>query len=268
MLWLCTLAVATAAWPLGRTWWANRQTTLLQAVLWAAGAWVAWLLVFLGAAAHYDADVALGRHMALALTGCAGVAVLGARRPGVGPWNFVVCGLLAVLLLPIAEGWGRPRLDLPPLLFLGATLVVGLLNYLPTRLGLAALLLAGGCGLEFALLAAPRLPEQGGGWMEPAAGLCLALAPWAGLLLLGRSSAAGGEDFDALWLDFRNRFGAVWGLRVREQFNRSAANAGWPVTLQWHGLAVNEGATPPPRQELLEKLRALLKRFGPEEVGA
>jgi hypothetical protein len=102
--------------------------------------------------------------------------------------------------------------------------------------------------------------------MEPASGLCLALAPWLGLILLRRASAAGAQDFDTVWLDFRNRFGAVWGLRVREQFNRSAANAGWPVTLQWHGLAVNEGATPP-RNELVEKLRALLKRFGPEESG-
>ena len=46
---------------------------------------------------------ALG-YTALSLTGCAGVAVLGARRPGVGPWNFVLLGLLAVMLLPLAEG--------------------------------------------------------------------------------------------------------------------------------------------------------------------
>lgn len=265
MLWLCTAALATAAWPLGRAWWANRQTTLRQAVLWAAGAWAAWLLVFLGAALGHDADIAPGRHLALALTGCAGVAVLGARRPGVGAWNFVVCGLLAVLLLPLAEGLGRPRLDLPPLLFLGTTLLVGLLNYLPTRLGLAVLLLGAGCGLEFALRAAPGLRQPGGGWREPAAGLCLALCPWTGLALLRRRTL-GGEDFDALWLNFRDRFGAVWGLRVREQFNRSAANAGWPVTLQWHGLAVNEGETAPEQTAAVEKLRALLKRFGPEIV--
>jgi len=84
MFWVCTLALATAGWPLGRALWANRRTTLLQALLWAAGAWAAWLLVFVGAAVGYDADVALGRHLALALAGGAGVAVLGARRPGVG----------------------------------------------------------------------------------------------------------------------------------------------------------------------------------------
>jgi len=37
--------------------------------------------------------------------GCAGVAVLGARRPGMTAWNFVVAGLLAVLLLPVARDW-------------------------------------------------------------------------------------------------------------------------------------------------------------------
>jgi hypothetical protein len=39
------------------------------------------------------------RYLALCLTGCVGVAVLGARRPGVGAWDFVLLGLLAVLLL-------------------------------------------------------------------------------------------------------------------------------------------------------------------------
>lgn len=266
MLWTCTLALATTAWPLARALWANRRTTLFQAVLWAAGAWAAWLLVFVGAALDYAVEAAFGRYLALALTGCAGVAVLGARRPGVGPWNFVVCGLLMVLLLPVAEGLGQPRLDLPPLLFLGATLAVGLLNYLPTRLGPAALLLAVGCGLEFALLVKGEPGASAPGECL-AAGLCLALSAWLGLLLLRRKLAGDDEDFGALWLDFRDRFGVVWGLRVREQFNRAAANAGWPVTLQWHGLAVNEGATPPPQKELAEKLRALLKRFGPEEAG-
>ena len=43
-------------------------------------------------------------YVALALTGCVAVAVLGARRPGAAAWNLVVGGLLVVLLLPLAEG--------------------------------------------------------------------------------------------------------------------------------------------------------------------
>src|SRR5947209_8235340 len=156
MLWLCTLCLLTGAYPLGRAYAANRQTTLRQAVLWAAGAWAGWVLVFLGAALG-EAATSAGRHLALALTGCAGVAVLGARRPGVAAWNFVVCGLAAVLLLPLAEGWGRPRPEPAPLAFLAGTLAVGLVNYLPTRPGPAACLLGLGAGLELALLASPTL---------------------------------------------------------------------------------------------------------------
>jgi hypothetical protein len=62
-------------------------------------------------------------------------------------------------------------------------------------------------------------------------------------------------------LDFRNRFGGLWALRVRDQFNRAAANAGWPVALRWGGLrSVGYDDDAP-----LKGLRALLKRFGPEE---
>jgi hypothetical protein len=57
----------------------------------------------------------------------------------------------------------------------------------------------------------------------------------------------------------------VWGQRVREQFNRSAANAGWPVALHWYGLVVEEGRTPPDGAALVAKLQALLRRFGPDE---
>ena len=263
MLWLCGAALLSAAFPLLRAYLANQRTPLLQATLWATGAWACWLVVFLGSALGEGAEVAFGRYLALALAGCAGVAVLGARRPGVRAWNFVVCGLLAVLLLPVAEGLGRPRTELAYLVFLGGTLAVGIINYLPTRLWLAALLLGAGTGLELAFQASPSLRERAGDWLELVSGLCLAASPWAGLMLTGRR--AGVSAFDAVWLDFRDRFGVVWGQRTREQFNRAAAHEGWPVALHWDGLVVEEGKTPPDAAELVAKLQALLKRFGPED---
>jgi hypothetical protein len=75
-------------------------------------------------------------------------------------------------------------------------------------------------------------------------------------------------EFDRLWSDFRDRFGLVWGQRVREQFNRSAANADWPVYLYWQGLRLTSGAALPNEETqtaMVATLRALLKRFGPEE---
>src|SRR5207248_7519218 len=89
--------------PLARAWKANRGTTLLHALAWS---WVAWLAWAAAAAADVltSPDIAdLCRYVALSFTACAGVAVLGARRPGVAAWNFVVAGLLAIMLLPLAE---------------------------------------------------------------------------------------------------------------------------------------------------------------------
>src|SRR5262249_39807083 len=136
----------TGAFPLWTAWQGNRRTSLFQAMNWVAAAWVAWgamMIVVLEAGSVPDERTA--SYLALGLTGCAAAAVPGAWRPGVGGWNFVLLGLLAVLLLPIAESLvtGRVAFDAPRLIFLGATLVVGVLNYLPTQLAPAALL----CGL-------------------------------------------------------------------------------------------------------------------------
>ena len=72
-----------------------------------------------------------------------------------------------------------------------------------------------------------------------------------------------------MWLDFRDRFGFVWGQRLRDQFNRAAANAGWPVYLRWRGLRLRAGTELPPddlQTRIVDTLRAMLKRFGPGEL--
>ncbi len=248
------LVLVTAIFPLGRAWLAHRATPLVHALTWAALAWLAWEGV-LAAAALGMGESAAARYVALALTGCAGVAVLGARRPGVGPWNFVVLGLLVVLLLPLAEGFGRLTLAGPRLLFLGATLAVSFLNYLPTRLAPSALLAAAGCAAELVSLAG-----WGDAGLGPAGRLALAVAPWAAFVMM-RARPEPASEFDRTWRRFRDGFGALWAERVREQFNRAAANAGLSGRLGWRGLsaaAADEG------EPLREVLRALLKRFGPD----
>src|SRR5262249_21122194 len=81
-------------YPLAQAWWANRRTSLFHAVTGGVGGWLGWLraLVFAERAGNRGVDPP--RYLALCLTGCAGVAVLGARRPHVVAWNFVVLGLL------------------------------------------------------------------------------------------------------------------------------------------------------------------------------
>src|SRR5262245_48548375 len=84
--------------PLAVAWRRLRGTSLTHAMAWVVAAWLAWAAL-LGAAAWSPSPLRAGRHAGLCLIVCAGVAVFGARRPGVGAWNFVVAGLLAVLLL-------------------------------------------------------------------------------------------------------------------------------------------------------------------------
>jgi hypothetical protein len=253
---LAAILLVSGAYPLGVAWLKNRRSTLRHPLLWACIAWLVWLVVVGGGVFQPILDAPLGRYLALCLTGCAGAAVLGARNPVAAAWHFVVAGLLAVLLLPVAEGFGTPRLNAVYLSFLSATLAVGLLTYLPTTFALAVLALAMACGIEIAGLVNTTLPE----WLTPLGRCLLALTPW---LALGSQSWRGKAEieFDRMWLAFRDSYGVVWGLRTREQFNRAAANAGWPLTLTWRGLQASGDGSAPDPDLVLETLRALLKRF-------
>lgn len=251
-----SILLATALYPLAKAWRANRGTALEHAVWWSIGAWFGWLAAFV-----FGGDDLLGPYVALSLTGCAGVAVLGARRPHVAAWDFVVVSLLAVLLLPVAQGWGKPVLSPPYLVFLGATLAFGWLDYLPTRLLPAVGLFGAGCGVEFARLCGAKMEDT----LLGVSRLAIGLTPWVGWACFawprGEMNAV-----DREWLSFRDRFGVVWGQRSREQFNRAVANAGWPVVLSWHGLDQTSNEPAPPVEDLLATLRAVLKRFGTKEA--
>lgn len=254
---MLALLLTTGVVPLSYAWLVNRHTTLRPALLWGLATWAAWATSVWSGPSMVLAG-ALGRYLALSLTACTGVAVLGARRPGVGAWNFVVAGLLVVLLLPVAEGLGQVRLLPAHLIFLSVTLAVVLLNYLPTRLGIAAVLLGFGCGVEVARLAGEKL----NGFLDEAGLWAIAVSSWIGLVC-ACWPRTWRTEFDRTWLAFRDRFGLLWGQRAREQFNRAAVNAGWPVVLRWHGLEGDMAGSGPSTVEALATLRAILKRFGP-----
>jgi hypothetical protein len=241
---LLALAMLSDFYPLARSLAASRGTTLPSALTWLAAARVAWVATVL------VPDSLVLPYLALCLSGCAGVAVLGARRPGVAAWNFVVFGLLAVLLLPVASGLGTPRLEPAHFVFLSATLAVVLLNYLPTRAGVAVPLEGAAYALEIARLAGASVPASA----ILTGRILLTLSPWAAWLALRRRLPS--SEVDRLWLGFRDGYGFLWAQRVREQFNRSAASAGWQVRLSWSGLKPTTE-----HDEALATLRALLKRF-------
>jgi hypothetical protein len=253
-----------------KLWRNNRDTSLAHAAAWAMLAWVAWILTIWFEPIGTEPGICL--YLALAFTGCAGIAVLGARRPGVKMWNAVVAGLLLVELLPVAEALARQRelqLDTPRLIILAGACSVGLLNYLPTRALTGVVAVALGCACQWLRLraAAPGLAP----WADALGRAAVAASP--GVILLTRSSwpVRPTNDFDRIWLGFRDRFGLVWGQRLREQFNQAARHAGWLVTLRWAGLRIQPGSPPPDRddwQSMLGALAALMKRFERMDAGS
>jgi hypothetical protein len=255
----------TGGFPIWQAWRANRDSSLSHAIGWGTVGWVAWCLAGVTLLRN-PASAEQMVYIALCFTGGAGVAVLGARRPGVTAWNLVVVGLLAVNLLPLAEGLmhgGRPNLDLFRTICVAGTIIVGILNYLPTRLAPASVLLLAGVGLLFRsmIVVEPFAANEDVGFRIGM--LLVDCVPWLAYASV-RARPAADSEFNYRWLDFRDRYGFVWGQRLRDQFNRSAANAAWPVILRWQGLRVRRGSTPPgePQQEqILATLKALMKRF-------
>jgi hypothetical protein len=263
---IAALIYLTSAYPLARAWRANRATTLVHALNWTVAAWLAWwCAVLLG---DEEGTVAI-RYLALCLTGCAGIAVMGARRPIVGAWNCVLLALLGVLLLPLAEHavLGIRLLDPLRLVFVIGTIAVAVLNYLPTRLAWPALLVGGAGALEVMALSASLDDSSRRSVAMQIANYLWPLACWLALLAQ-RRDWRGTAVFDRDWLGFRDRYGLMWSQRIREQFNRAAANASWPVNLYWRGLrmTVRDAVIPGAVQEtIVTTFREMLKRFGPVE---
>jgi len=210
-----------------------------------------------------DIQWSLMPYVALSLSSCAGMAVLGARRPLNGPWNFIVVSLLAILLLPIAEGWGQLNLSAGRIGFLIVTLSIIGFIYGLTRLGLPALVFLSGCGCVVGTM----IEAAGNAYTLDSfvgkLGLSMiAGSPWLAILLV-LTQKTPTTVFDQLWRDFRDQFGMIWALRVRDQFNRSAKNANWPVQLGWSGLKSRADWD---ISIAVATLEALLKRFGPRDV--
>ncbi len=261
---LVCLAVLSAGYPLWRAYLAKAGTSLQHALIWGASAWLVWLTS--ATLPLFSAPFRPVRYLALVLTAGSLVAVLGARRPGVAAWNFVIAGLLAVLSLPLLEQpWKSPtwHLDAPRAVFLAAVLGVGILNYFPTRLGLSAAVLAVAVTLELWDLASPvglaaelRTNFDGGPFL-------VALAIWLayGAIVTRPASIL---EIDSIWMSFRDSYGLVWGRRVQEQFNSAAAHTSLKARLTWGGIQAEKpnDLSEDQGKELASTLRALLKRFG------
>ncbi len=195
---------------------------------------------------------------------CPVMALLGAKRPQDRGWQFIVFTLWVILSLPAAHWllFGGVREIHPAQVGLLAILIgAGAINAMATRQWLAGLLYALG---QVALLGPflTSLEPWLGGQRGPFIGLALVVTCWL-LLALSRERSNAPSGLDRVWLDFRNAFGAVWGLRVMERMNASSAMYGWPVTLTWQGF-VPRGEAPGAAELpaiIEDSMRTLLRRF-------
>ncbi|MFO1022567.1 MAG: hypothetical protein U0903_18000, partial [Planctomycetales bacterium] len=206
-------------------------------------------------------------YLATLLVMAAGIAVLGARRPGSHVWSwFVVLPMLLVLGWPClffwGNGWPPPRfsLMLPAFLAVCLVLIMSAGNYLGTRFSTPALC----TGLACLLVILPRTPW---GWnLVPYEDEIRALATllMAGSVLFAARSlpTPAASRLEHFWLDFRDWFGIVWASRVQERLNEEARRLRWPF--RFHGDGVffaEEDANAHPRRFDLS-----LKNLPPEVI--
>lgn len=256
-----------------------RGTTLSAPAAWALVAALGVAVVEAGLAWRGELvdpmTASLWRYAVAAGTFCPLMGVLGAKRPQDRGWQWVVLSLWVILLVPamqaVAARSGQ-RLELYGAwrLLLAALIAMGLLNYLPTRYALAAVLFA----IGQALLLGPYLftiDSSGDGWRVAGLALILAAAATA-LVIPSRRVAVSSDDgdlsttdgFDLRWFAFRDGWGAFWGLRVMQRVNQTAELSGWPVRLEWwEGFApINDDALDPQTAaQIQQTLDSLLRRF-------
>lgn len=271
------LALILATFVIQKAARARRGTALGPAVRWAA------LTTFLGLGSQCLAiaePLGSGRPLSgilayvMTLTAFASlISVLNARTPGAGPWAILNAMLVLVFLIPWLEGGGHRgaghrltwlRLDNPWTIFYGLLVMAGVTNYLPTRYGPAAALLALGFGVEYYGLTHPEIPRNDRALLWSIFPLAWAAALTAADQCSQKASIAK-TRLEAIWFLFRDHWGVVWALRIQERFNRSAEGLDWPARLSWQGVVMrgDEVEWDPAEAEAL--LRGLLRRFLTEE---
>lgn len=255
-----------------------RATAMIAPWFWAvvamcAVAGVEFTVGYLGWSNRSDGTFAL-RLVAAVSTFCPIVAMFGAKKPQNRVWQFVVCTLWLILSLPAAEffflGDGS-SLQTPGFSswFMLVLLLLHMGNTFATRFGISAAL---GCVAQWCLVSGymPFLCVDLG-MMGVIMGLALAVLALA-LVAVGvprRRTIIFAPD--RLWLDFRDAFGMLWGLRVAERINMIAEKNGWDVRLGWNGFQVTtdglkvDELSPDVIRALRKNLRSLLRRFVSKE---
>jgi hypothetical protein len=279
----CLAAVAGLIATAGGAWLV-RGSTALPAAIWGVVAWAALageLVVRAGGGLAQPAAAASVRLLVVSLALCPTLALLGAKRPQHGVWQFIVATLAIVLALPAASAaLARPG-SLPAVHPLESWLIliialVGWLNFIGTRRRFAATLFTIGLMILMRpflplidpesqvsqIISTPAVDGIGTALGASATGIALAQA-WAAH---GRRSAAAGDPLATLidppFLALRETLGAAWTLRIAERFDALATSRGWPIRLRFEGLEIRPDAAPGPWQRDAQRaFTAIMRRF-------
>ena len=204
------------------------------------------------------------------------VSTLGARRPGVGAWQwFVVVPLILVLQWPatsqLLSSRGREALDLgvPATAGILLVLLMSAGTGIGTSVTVPAVLYLSGVILSL-------LPSTG--WVDPMSTLPL----WTPILmLLGemiaeriilqryrsmQSGSTASEVADQTWALFQDLYGLIWARRVLERVNQFSNREQWTVSLTMDGFRRADGSSAEDEElrKPLEAFRWVLGRFADE----
>ena len=246
-----------------------RKTTLAAPCLWAALCATSLAAGTLVETNLSGMSLSAFRFAVAATSFCPLMAVLGAKRPQDRGWQWVVLTLWIVLVWPAAQAAMLPagiRLELFTAwkIFLWGLIGLGLLNYLPTRHWLAALLVATGQILLLRdYLELDWLTHSE--WSKAIGPVCFL---GAALLVLWRGRQKNGT-LDQDWQNFRDNYGAFWAVRVLARVNHAAELRDWPLQLGWNGfLPESKPLSESQLAELQQTWEALLRRFvASEQIG-
>ncbi|MFM7135813.1 MAG: hypothetical protein ACKO1M_01910 [Planctomycetota bacterium] len=269
----CVAALVAAAASADGGWLAQ-GTKAVPTAAWSVAASLALAADAAGRAAGWLTDPAAqaaARLGVAALAVCPAMSLLGAKRPQHGVWQLIVATLGFVLAMPalsatLVRPGSLPHIHMLERVFFLVLVGVGWMNFVATRRGLAASLVAAGqLGLIWQFLPGAS-PEH------PPAAAVAALCSWsiaAGAVLAVVQSIRGPRGtrsgdlagvIDPAYLALRETLGAAWALRICERFNSIAAARGWPCRLRFAGTEGDVTAGPWER-DAIRCLRSILRRF-------
>lgn len=213
-----------------------RDTTLAWPLVWCVAAWFVFSVALLSTPIM---GTDFPSYIAAVTIVSPTLALLGAKRPQNGVWQFIVATMLGILLFPVLKGYafGDHRTQVPTLYrwLICAHIVIGFVNYLPTRFAVPATLF----GTAQYFICRSYLPfSSGDKWNDYSYALpCLIGAFfWAEWSADFGPNAAPLPGMSRLWRDFRDAYGLVWGLRVAERLNAAATKHRWRVEFTWYGI--------------------------------